>query len=65
MELSSVASAVSNANAAQAAAMASVLLLKKTLDLQSETAIGMIQAIPQVTPPSNPPHLGNSIDVMA
>mgnify|MGYP002712694549 CR=1 FL=1 len=51
--------------AAQAAAMASVLLLKKTLDLQSETAIGMIQAIPQVTPPSNPPHLGNSIDVMA
>ncbi len=65
MELSSIASAVSNASATQASAMAAVLLLRKTLDLQAESAIGLIQAIPQVTPPSNPPNLGNSIDVMA
>lgn len=65
MELSGIASAVSNANAAQSAALASVLLLRKSLDLQAESAIGLIQAIPQVTPPSNPPNLGNSIDVMA
>ncbi|WP_043308497.1 YjfB family protein [Pseudomonas sp. ML96] len=65
MELSNIASAVSNANATQAAAQASLLILSKTLDLQAESAIGLIQAIPQVTPPSNPPNLGNSIDVMA
>ena len=64
MELSSIASAVSNASAAQASALASLLLLRKTLDLQSESAIGLIQAIPQVTPPSNPPNLGNAIDVV-
>lgn len=65
MELSNIASAVSNANAAQASALASVLLLRKTLDLQAESAIGLIQAIPQVNPSSNPPNLGNSVDVMA
>jgi hypothetical protein len=64
MELSSIANAVSNANAAQASALASLLLLRKTLDLQAESAIGLIQAIPPVTPPSNPPNLGNAIDVV-
>ncbi|MEK1908380.1 MAG: putative motility protein [Pseudomonas sp.] len=63
MELSSIASAVSTANATQAAATASLLLLKKSLDIQAVSAIGLIQAIPQVTPPSNPANLGNVVDV--
>lgn len=63
MELSSIASAVSTANAAQTNATISVIMLQKALEMQSQTAIGAIQAIPN--PASNPPNLGNSVDVMA
>ncbi|HSC83886.1 MAG TPA: putative motility protein [Pseudomonas sp.] len=64
MELSSIASAVSAANASQTSAAISLLLLQKTLDLQAESAIGLIQALPQVSAPSNPPNLGNTVDVV-
>ncbi|MBD9484894.1 YjfB family protein [Pseudomonas sp. PDM14] len=63
MELSGIASAVSTANAAQTNATISVIMLQKALEMQSQTAIGAIQAIPN--PASNPPNLGNSVDVMA
>ncbi len=36
------------------------LVLKKALDLQAQSAAQLIQALPQV---SNPPNLGNSVDV--
>lgn len=63
MELSGIASAVSTANAAQTNATISVIMLQKALEMQSQTAIGAIQAIPN--PASNPPNLGNAVDVMA
>lgn len=63
MELSGIASAVSTANAAQTNATISVIMLQKALEMQSQTAIGAIQAIPN--PASNPPNLGNSVDIMA
>lgn len=63
MELSNITNAVSIANATQAAATASLLLLRKSLDIQAASAIGLIQAIPQATPPSNPANLGNAVDV--
>ncbi len=64
MELSNIASAVSAANATQTSASVALLLLSKTLDLQAESAIGLIQAIPPVSVPSNPPNLGNAVDVV-
>jgi hypothetical protein len=64
MDLSNIASAVSTASAAQASATASLMLLRKSLDIQAASAIGLIQAIPQVSPSSNPPNLGNAVDVM-
>lgn len=39
------------------------LVLKKALDIQAQSAAQLIQALPQVA--SNPPNLGNSVDVKA
>lgn len=41
-----------------------VSVLKKALDIQSSVALSLLDAIPQ-QPASNPPNLGNSIDVRA
>lgn len=38
------------------------LVLKKALDLQAQSVAQLIQALPQV---SNPPNLGNNVDVKA
>lgn len=43
----------------------SLLLLRKTLDLQAANIAGLVQSAAPASAPSNPPHLGNSIDVMA
>lgn len=48
-------SQVSTQAAAQASALASLLLLRKTLELQAATPTSV---------PSNPPNLGNSVDVV-
>lgn len=39
-----------------------ITVLKKAIDLQAQGALQLLEAIPQ---PSNPPHLGNTIDVKA
>ena len=38
------------------------LVLKKALDLQAQSVTQLIQGLPQV---SNPPNLGNSVDIKA
>jgi hypothetical protein len=65
MELSSIASQVSSQASAQFSAQMSLLLLRKTLELQAAGVASLVQAAAPVSAPSNPPHLGNSIDVMA
>ncbi|WP_256665816.1 putative motility protein [Pseudomonas sp. 8Z] len=61
MESNSVASQAST----QIAAQMSLVLLRKTLDQQTANMTGAVQAAPAATAPSNPPNLGNSIDVIA
>lgn len=61
MELNT--SQISAQAAAQASALASLLLLRKTLELQAANASGLVQAATPASAPSNPPNLGNSIDV--
>jgi hypothetical protein len=39
------------------------LVLKKAIDIQAEVAKDLLEAVQQV--PSNPAHLGNSIDIRA
>lgn len=63
MDVSSIGSlstALSQANTGDAV---STLVLKKALDIQAQSALQLLQALPQL--PSNPPNLGNSIDVKA
>lgn len=64
MELSSLTRQVSTQAAAQASALASLLLLRKTLELQAANIGGLVQAATPVSAPSNPPNLGNSVDVV-
>lgn len=65
MEPSSISSQVASQAAAQFSAQMSLLLLRKTLDLQSANISGLMQSAAPASAPSNPPNLGNCIDVMA
>jgi Putative motility protein len=40
-----------------------ITVLRKAIDLQAQGALQLLDALPPVA--SNPPHLGNSIDVKA
>lgn len=62
MDISAIANAASNASAAQTAGAASILMLRKALDMQKQSAAQLLQALPQ---PSNPAHLGNAVDIRA
>jgi Putative motility protein len=56
--MGSLSSALTQANTGDAAA---ILVMKKAMDIQAQSAMQLIQALPQAT--NNPPNLGNSVDV--
>jgi hypothetical protein len=58
-------SQISAQASAQASAMASLMLLRKTLELQTTSIGGLAQAAAPASVQSNPPNLGNLIDVHA
>ena len=39
-----------------------IAVLKKVLDIETQAAMQLIQSLPQPTPASNPPNLGQSLD---
>ncbi len=55
----SVVSAASNAGANPVP----LVMLRKALDMQAAGVAALLQGMPQVTPASNPPHLGQNIDI--
>ncbi|MDX5371573.1 MAG: putative motility protein [Pseudomonadaceae bacterium] len=61
MELNT--SQIATQAAAQASALASLQLLRKTLELQAANASSLAQTAMPASVPSNPPNLGNLIDV--
>lgn len=61
MDISSVGSLTSALTQVQGSDAVSTLVLKKTIDLQEQSALQLLQALPQVT--NNPPNLGNSVDI--
>ena len=63
MDVSSVGSLSSALSQAQTRDDASMLVMKKAIDIQAQSALQLLQALPQVS--SNPPNLGNSVDVKA
>ncbi len=40
-----------------------LLMLRKTLNLQAQGVAQLLEAAPAVASGSNPPHLGNNIDI--
>lgn len=57
--ISSLSTALSQAKSGDAVG---TLVLKKALDIQEQSVTQLLQAIPQA---SNPPNLGNSVDIKA
>ncbi len=60
MEVSSVGSLSTALSQSQVGDAVAITMLKKAMDLQAQTAAQLLQALPA---PSNPPHLGNSVDI--
>ncbi|THF66443.1 putative motility protein [Pseudothauera nasutitermitis] len=63
MDVSSIASLSTDLAQARVGDAVGLTVLKKALDIQEQHALQLIAALPQV--PSNPPHLGQNIDVRA
>lgn len=58
------AASISDASSAQLAMKVQVAVLKQSMDIQSQSALALLEAVPSPVS-SNPPNLGNTIDVMA
>lgn len=63
MDVSSIGSLSSAMAQAKTSDAVDTLVLKKAMDIQKQSAQQLLAALPSVT--SNPPNLGNSIDVKA
>lgn len=63
MDISSIGSLSTALTQAKTSEAVSNLVLKKSIDIQEQSALQLLQALPQLS--SNPPNLGNSIDIKA
>ncbi|KAB2926699.1 MAG: putative motility protein [Dechloromonas sp.] len=61
MDLSAIGSLNSALSQARTGDAVAVLVMKKAIDAQAQSALQLLQALPQ--PASNPANLGNSVDV--
>ncbi|MBP5985857.1 MAG: YjfB family protein [Azonexus sp.] len=61
MEISSVGSLTTALSQPQNAEAAGLLVLKKAIDIQEQSALQLLQGLPQIA--NNPPNLGNSVDI--
>lgn len=63
MDISSIGGLSSALSQASTGDAASILVLKKAMDIQAQSAMQLLEGLPSV--PSNPPNLGSAIDVKA
>ncbi len=63
MDVSSIGSQNTPLSQGQTREAVSTLVLKKAMQIQEQNALQLLQALPPVA--SNPPNLGNSVDVRA
>jgi len=64
MDIGNVASMSSALSQAKNSDAVSLSVLKKAMSIEAQTAAQLLQALPQHVA-SNPPNLGNSIDILA
>jgi len=63
MDVSSIGSLSTALTQSATGDAVATLVLKKAIDIQAQSALQLLQAVPQL--PSNPPNLGNAVDVRA
>lgn len=63
MDVSSIGSLSSALSQARTGDAVNILVLKKAMAIQAQSALQLLEALPQAA--SNPPNLGASIDVRA
>lgn len=63
MDVSGMGSVSSAMTQEQTGVAAAMLVLKKAIDIEANNATQLLQTLPQVS--SNPPNLGNSVDIRA
>jgi hypothetical protein len=64
MDTASIAAVATEMSQARTEGAVQLAVLKKAMDIQAQGAMQLIQAAAQVIP-TNPPHLGNQVDVFA
>lgn len=64
MDVSTLAAVATDMAQTRTASTVQVTLLRKALDIQAQGALQLIQVAAQVIP-TNPPHLGNRVDIFA
>jgi hypothetical protein len=64
MDITGIAAASTAMHQAATADAVQMTVLKKSLDLQAQGALQLLQAIPS-PPAANPPNLGNRVDTFA
>ena len=65
MDISSVGSLSSALSQANTGDAVGTLVLKKAMDIQAQSAMQLLAALPPVAGSSNPPNLGKHIDIKA
>ena len=63
MDITALASLSTALSQAQLGDAVGISVLKKAMDIQEQSSLQLLQALPQQC--SNPPNLGNSVDVKA
>lgn len=63
MDVSAIVGASGALTQQQTAMQASMLVLKKAIDIEAANALQLLQTLPQVA--NNPANLGNSVDIRA
>jgi hypothetical protein len=61
MEVSSIGGLSSALSQVDSRDVVGTAVLKKAMDIQAQNAMQLLEALPKI--PSNPPNLGNSVDV--
>ena len=60
MDVSAIASLATEMSQNQTAQAVQIAVLKKAMDIEAQSAMQLLEAVP-----SNPPHLGNNVDLFA
>jgi hypothetical protein len=65
MDVRTIASFSTAMEQVKTAQAVDVAVMKKAMDTQRSIAVGLLEALPPVSPPYLPPHLGQNINTKA